>query len=211
MVILGISSSPILNGNTDRIVQALLTASNKATAFINLTQLSYGGCMACVHRCANDNMCKIDDDLKPLYPKIMDAEALVLGTPSYFNNLNSYMATFLERLWSFRHQQFPLQDKPFVAIGVGGIRHPSVAVDSIIKRMTAYRAVCIGSVSYTTKIYPCYKCGYGHLCRVGSFYRVHGEAGLQTWKITDQLFRRWEENVNTVTQVEALGQILARE
>lgn len=119
----------------------------------------------------------------------MDAEALVLGTSSYFNNLNSYMAPFLERLWSFRHQQYPLQDKPFVAIGVGGIRHPGAAVDSIIKRMTAYRAVCIGSMSCTTEIYPCYKCGYGHVCRVGSFYRVYGEAGLQSWRARNVCYR----------------------
>jgi hypothetical protein len=120
------------------------------------------------------------------------------------------MATFLERLWSFRHQQFPLQDKPFVAIGVGGIRRPDAAVDAIIRRMTAYRAGCLGSVSYMSEIYPCYKCGYGHVCRVGSFYRVHGDAGLQTWQISDQLFRRWEENSDTVKQVKVLGQMLAR-
>jgi len=191
-------------------VQSLLKDSGKDAEFVNLTQLSFSGCRACVHRCASDNFCRIEDDLKPFYPKIVDAEAIVLGTPSYFNNVNSFMAMFLERLWSFRHQRFPLKGKPFVAVAIGGIRSPINAVEAIKKRMTAYRAVFKGSVCYTSEIFPCYKCGYGHTCKVGSFYRVHGEEGLRSWKITNQLFHRWEDEPKVVEQIQSLSQTLAR-
>ncbi|UCH56910.1 MAG: flavodoxin family protein, partial [Candidatus Bathyarchaeota archaeon] len=108
MVVLGFSSSPIRSGNVDRMVLALLDMSGRPAEFVNLHDLSFGPCKACANLCAPDNMCKLDDDLKPFYPKMLEAKALVLGTPSYFNSMNSLMAMFLERLWSFRHNQFPL-------------------------------------------------------------------------------------------------------
>ncbi len=191
-------------------VQSLLKDSGKDAEFVNLTQLFFSGCRACVHRCARDNFCRIEDDLKPFYPKIVDAEAIVLGTPSYFNNINSFMAMFLERLWSFRHQRFPLKGKPFVAVAVGGIRSPINAVEAIKKRMTAYRAAFKGSVCYTSEIFPCYKCGYGHTCKVGSFYRIHREEGLRSWKITNQIFHQWEDEPEIVEQIQSLSQTLAR-
>jgi len=190
-------------------VQSLLNESGKDAEFVNVTQLSFSGCRACVHRCARDNFCCIDDDLKPFYPKIVDAEAIVLGTPSYFNNINSFMAMFLERLWSFRHQRFPLKGKPFVAVAVGGIRSPINAIEAIKKRMMAYRAAFKGSVCYTSEIFPCYKCGFGHTCKVGSFYRIHGEEALRSFKITDQMFHQWEDEPEVVEQLQSLSQILA--
>ena len=73
LTILGFSSSPIIGGNVDRMVQAILEKSGKSTEFYNLSELSYGPCRACAHLCAGDNLCKIDDDLKHLYPKITKA------------------------------------------------------------------------------------------------------------------------------------------
>ncbi len=108
MTIIGISSSPIVGGNVDRMVKSILQKSDKPSEFINLTQLAYSPCRACAHLCANDNLCKLDDDIKPLYPRLMEAQALILGTPSYFDNLNGFMTIFLERLWAFRHRKFPL-------------------------------------------------------------------------------------------------------
>ena len=121
MTVLGFSSSPFIDGNVDRMVKAILEKSGKSTEFFNLSELSYGPCRACAHLCAGDNLCKLDDDLKHLYSKILSAEAIVLGTPTYFSNMNGFMAIFLERLWAFRHQSFQIEGKPFIVVSVGAI------------------------------------------------------------------------------------------
>lgn len=209
MAILGFSSSPIKGGNVDRMIQALLEKSGKTTEFINLTELSYGPCRACAHLCSADNLCKLDDDLKVLYPRIVSAEAIVLGTPSYFHNLNSFMAVFLERLWAFRHIRFPLKGKPFAVISVGGLGDPDKAIESVKLRMTAYRAAFIWSVGFNSTIVPCFTCGYGLTCRVGSLYKVYGEEGQRNLKITKYLFKRWEDSSEIVAKIDELGRKLA--
>ena len=208
MTVLGISSSPIRNGNVDRMVQFILENSGKPFEFINLTELSYSPCRACVHLCARDNLCRLEDDLKPLYPGIIAAEVLVLGTPSYFSNMNGFMTVFLERLWSFRHQQFLLEGKPFFVVSSGGLKSPEGAVEAVKRRMTAYRAHFSGSIAYTSTNIPCFKCGYGTICEVGSSQKVYGEEGRKNLKITKDLFKRWEDSPEAVRLAKAIAKKL---
>lgn len=42
-------------------------------------------------------MCCINDDLKPLFHKISQADAIILGSPIYFWNVTAAMRAFLER------------------------------------------------------------------------------------------------------------------
>lgn len=209
MAILGFSSSPIKGGNVDRMVQALLEKSAKTTEFVNLPELSYGPCRACAHLCAGNNLCGLEDDLKPLYSRIVAAEAIVLGTPSYFYNINSFMAIFLERLWAFRHIRFPLEGKPFAVVSVGGLGDPEKAIEAVKLRMTAYRANFIGSVGFISEIVPCFTCGYGLTCKVGSLHKVYGEEGQKNLRITKDLFQKWEDSPETVAKIKELGEKLA--
>jgi len=209
MTIIGISSSPIVDGNVDRMVKSILQKSDKPSEFINLTQLSYSPCRACAHLCAKDNMCKLDDDLKPLYSKLRGAQALVLGTPSYFDNLNGFMTVFLERLWAFRHQRFPLEGKPYAVVASGGLNSPQQAIEAVKHRMTAYRASFLGSVAFASGILPCFKCGYGTVCEIGASQKVYGEEGRKKLKITKALFKRWEDISVIGSQIEAISRKLS--
>jgi multimeric flavodoxin WrbA len=206
--ILGFSSSPITGGNVDRMVQYILDHSAKQTEFINLTQLSYSPCRACAHLCADDNLCKLDDDLKSFFPKLMAADAIVLGTPSYFDNTNGFMTVFIERLWALRHQRFPLEGKPFVVVASGGLTSPQPAIEAVKRRMIAYRADFAGSVAFTSTILPCFKCGYGKVCGIGGSQTVYGEEGRKKLKITKALFKRWEDFPEIVRDLDNLCQIL---
>jgi hypothetical protein len=207
MAILGFSSSPIIGGNVDRMVQAILQKCGDATEFFNLTGLSYGPCRACVHLCAGDNLCKLDDDLKQLYPKIIAAGALVLGTPVYHSNMNGFMTVFLERLWGFRHQRFPLQGKPYAVVAsAAGIGNPAAAINAVKSRMSAYRAVFIESVWFNSRIFPCLKCGYGLTCDVGRLYEFYGAEGQKKLKITKRLFGQWEDSTEIISKLDVLAQ-----
>ena len=194
MTLLGISSSPVQGGNVDRMVQFVLNRTGKDTQFVNLARLSFSPCQACAHLCAGDNLCKLDDDLQPLYAELVQAEALVLGTPSYFNTMNGYMTVFLERLWSFRHQRFPLQGKPYVVVASGGVQSPDQAVESVKSRMDAYRAAFVGAVRFKSSILPCFTCGYGTVCAIGASQKVYGEKGRKQLKVTEHSFKRWEDD-----------------
>ena len=209
MTVLGISSSPIRNGNVDRMVRLILENSGKRSEFINLTELSYSPCGACVHLCARDNLCRLNDDLRPLYSRIIEAEALVLGTPAYFANMNGFMTVFLEKLWAFRHQRFPLEGKPFVVVSSGGLRSPQRAVEAVKCRMIAYRAHFSGSIAYVSTNIPCLKCGYGTVCEVGSSQKVYGEEGRKKLKITTALFKRWEDSPETVCLAKDISKKIA--
>ena len=208
-MIMGFSSSPVRGGNVDRMVTALLERSGKEYEFYNLNDLNFGPCMACPDLCAPDNFCKLEDDLEALYPRIAEAEALVLGTPSYFNGANSLMTMFLERLWSFRHNRFPLEGKPFAVVSSAGFREPEGPIGAVRRRMEAYRASFLGSVGFLSEITPCYGCGYGLTCRVGSLWRVYGEEGLERLRKGECLFSRWEESPDVVVEIEGLGEKLA--
>lgn len=193
MTMVGISSSPIIGGNVDRIVQYILEHSDKPTLFINLSKLTYSPCKACAHLCAKDNLCKLEDDLKPLYSKIIQADSIILGTPSYFNDTNGFMRVFLERLWSLRHLRFPLEGKPYYVVATGGIQTPNEAVQSVKSRMNAYRASFQGSVVFNSNIIPCFTCGYGTKCSVGASQYVYGEEGRKNLDITKESFKKWED------------------
>ena len=210
MAILGISSSAIKGGNVDRMVKAVIDKSGKQAEFINLSDLSYGPCRACPHLCAGDNLCKLEDDLKPLYPKIVSAEAIVFGTPVYFNSMNGFMTLFLERLWSFRHQRFPLAGKPFAVVATGDrLDGAEQAVESVRRRMSAYKAKYAGGVCFGSSIFPCYTCGFGKTCRVGGLYGAHGEEGLKDLEISPKLFKRWEDHPDIAAQIDELAREIA--
>jgi len=209
MTVLGFSSSPIEVSNVDRMVRFIIENTGKDAEFIKLSELSYGPCRACAHLCAGDNLCKIDDDLKAYFPKIISAEGIVLGTPSYFDNMNGFMTIFLERLWAVRHQRFPLEGKPYVVVSCG-IDYPRNAIEGVKRRMTAYRAEFLGSVGFSSQNHPCLRCGYAYKCEVGDFYRRYGEERQKKLKIRSELFRHWEDCAETRKEIERLNKKLVK-
>ena len=120
MTVVGVSGSPIVDGNTDRMVKALLKQSGKDHIFMNLSTLKYDPCRACVHLCAGTNLCPLEDDLRPYFEPVRDAEALVLGTPIHAGLITGWMYSFTTRLSCFSHITHPLEGKPVLLVAVGG-------------------------------------------------------------------------------------------
>ncbi len=205
MMVLGFSSSPVRDGNVDRMVRRLLELADSESRFINLHDIKFGPCLGCAHLCAEENYCKLGDDLLELYPLIEGADALVFGSPDFFNGMNSLMAMFLERLWSFRHKRFPLEGKPYAVVSSGAFQVPEMTVEAVKSRMNAYRASFIGSVEYLSRNAPCYNCGYGLECTVGSLYNVYGEDGLERLECGKDLYGDWEQDAEVVIKVGRLG------
>jgi multimeric flavodoxin WrbA len=104
MQIIGISASPRRSGNSDLILENILVGAQQAGAMseaVFLSDLNFSSCVGC-ERCRKDKICtRFDDDLTPLYSKIMSARGLVLVSPVYNYNITSWMKAFIDRMYCY--------------------------------------------------------------------------------------------------------------
>jgi multimeric flavodoxin WrbA len=104
MKILGIHSSPNVDGLTSKTVQAVLKGASHEgadTEFINLNQLNIEPCNACDGgwgQCRREGECIQKDDFEMLHEKIHKADAIVFSTPVYWHDLSESAKIFLDRL-----------------------------------------------------------------------------------------------------------------
>lgn len=211
MAIVGISGSPIVDGNTDRMVRSILEQSGKDHIFINLSKLKFDPCRACAHLCAKTNLCPLKDDLEPYFEPIRDAEALVLGTSTNAGNMTAWMFSFLSRLWCFHHVKRLLRDKPVVLVATGLFRRSEARV--IPKFRDAIKSVnVLGHVFFASEIPPCYRCGAGKECKVGGLWHMLGkdEEKLKNFRLTKDMFYRWEDCQEAAKNVEKYADVLSR-
>lgn len=103
MNFIAINGSPRKNGNTVTLLKEALkgTESQGAqTQQIDLYDLKYKGCVSCFYCKRKDRphgTCAMRDDLSPLLEKLKAADAVIFGSPIYYDNITSGMTAFLER------------------------------------------------------------------------------------------------------------------
>ncbi len=56
-------------------------------------------CDACIGR--GDKFCVHHDGMRDMYPKIIEAQAIILAFPIYWFNMNAQMRLFIDRLYAF--------------------------------------------------------------------------------------------------------------
>ncbi len=173
MKILGISGSPRKGQTTESLVKAVLSTVECETEFVSLARLNIKPCIACL-KCADDNVCVLNDDMKWLRKKIVEADGYIIGAPNYFGMLNSLTHCFLERFFQFRHREvMVLSGKPVVLAGVGG-RDGSSALKSMKSFVLSSQLKIVDKVSAVGP-FGCHYCGYGETCRVGGYYHEYGK------------------------------------
>lgn len=103
MNVLGIVGSYRKNGNTDILVKKVLEgveSENIKTDYIFLNDYNINDCIGC-EGCKNSYQCIINDDMKSIYPLIEKADAIVLGSPTYFYNVTGKVKNFLNRFYCY--------------------------------------------------------------------------------------------------------------
>lgn len=104
MKVIGINGSPRKKWNTATLVQDALDGAAEAgaeTELFNLYDLDFRGCtscFACKRIGLEEHRCAMRDGLTPVLDAIDGANALVVGSPIYFNGLSAMTDAFLERL-----------------------------------------------------------------------------------------------------------------
>jgi multimeric flavodoxin WrbA len=179
MFVLGVSGSPTKNANTDKLVKAVLAATGHDTEFVKLSDINVGPCTACM-KCVYTNKCVIDDDFKWLGPKSIEADALVVGSPTYHALPSAYTKAFLERfLYTYRHVRLLTKGKVGAAIAVGGYTEKYVA-DWIGGSMRAAGMDLAGTLTAKGTI-CCFVCGPGETCPYTSWnaYSLGGDNSVR--------------------------------
>ena len=206
--ILGFSSGGVgREGNVDRMVKAVLEGSGQDTEFVKLSELAYSGCKGCVVRCARPQRCVLEDDLLPWYEAIRDADALVIGSPVYFDAINGLCFSFLERFFGYRHVSNPIAGKPAVLIVNGAMKLAGAELQ--MRRMLGefFQVEILDFVRFQTEVPPCLRCGRHSECRIGGLYMMLGEDALDL-KVKPGMFKQWEDDPASVDAVEAAARQL---
>ncbi len=143
MNIMYISGSPRDKSNTDYLLN--LASSIAEGQFVKLTDYRIAPCKSC-WACQKLDGCAIDDDMSNiLIPKLLKCDAVVLGSPVYFNNVSAQTKAFMDRTWCIRGQ---LRNKIGGAITVGrryGAESAITAIDAFFLKhemLPANRGVC---------------------------------------------------------------------
>jgi multimeric flavodoxin WrbA len=103
MKIIGINGSPRQKGNTFQLIEMTFDAIKEEcnevqTEIIQLAGKTINSCLSCYKCLKNkDNKCVQNDDLNEIYAKMIEADAIILGTPVYFGDATGKMRSFIER------------------------------------------------------------------------------------------------------------------
>ena len=98
--ILAVNGSPRKNGNTSGMLQTVLDVCSNAGHETELYQAggrTVRGCMACFGCGKHIGCCAIDDWMNELYPKMAAADAIILGSPTYFADLTPETKAVIDR------------------------------------------------------------------------------------------------------------------
>jgi multimeric flavodoxin WrbA len=128
--VLGIMGSPRIKGNTDLLLEeALKGAQSKGaeTEKIVVDKLKIAPCKEYLG-CFKDGNCVIRDDMDTVYPKLLEADVVIIASPMFFYGLTSQAKALVDRcqaLWARKHilkQSLPGPSRKGAFIGVGATK-----------------------------------------------------------------------------------------
>ena len=130
--VLGIGGSPRKGGNSDILLKRLLKGvadEGVVAEEIQLRDYQFQSCTGC-ERCRKEKQCvELKDGMQLIYPKIKEAEGLVLVSPIHNYNMTALMKSFIDRLYCFYDfsderpgswsSQLADQDRKAIIVAVG--------------------------------------------------------------------------------------------
>jgi len=146
--VLGISTSPRVNGNSDLLVRRALAGAASAgaqTELLRLGDLNIAPCVEC-NSCCTTGRCRVEDDYQMVSAKMLDADRLIFATPIFFMTVCAQAKMLIDRcqcLWAHKSVlKKPLitgtgRDRRAMVIAVGGSKSKKM-FDSIRLTMKYY-------------------------------------------------------------------------
>ncbi|MCX5896476.1 MAG: flavodoxin family protein [Proteobacteria bacterium] len=128
MKVLGICGSFRDESNTNKLVKKVVDSCGCDSELIYLAQADIKPCTGCAHCMMNDGECIIKDGMQDIYEKLLKADALVFGAPTYFLDVSGAAKCFIDRNMALYYRGIgpdaeievlgkrPLAGRPAVAI-----------------------------------------------------------------------------------------------
>jgi multimeric flavodoxin WrbA len=124
---LGIMGSPRIGGNTDLLLdQAIAGMQSRGaeTEKIVVDRMKIAPCRE-YYGCLRDGNCVIRDDMDEVYPKLLEADIVVLASPIFFYAVSAQVKALIDRSQALWARKYVLKETPpgsdrkgaFIAVG----------------------------------------------------------------------------------------------
>jgi multimeric flavodoxin WrbA len=106
--VLGLFGSPRKGGNTEILLEEALKGAAMEGAEVerlHLTDFTITPCKEC-HGCDNTGKCVILDDMQRIYPKLLEADIIILASPIFFYGITAWAKALVDRcqaLWAGKY------------------------------------------------------------------------------------------------------------
>ena len=130
--ILGISGSPVRNGNVNSFLASMMNLATEKklhTETVILSELEIKNCIHCnfcLSKQKAGKYCSHEDDAQAIFEKVEAADIIILASPVYFMRTSGMMASFIDRLRVFIFGNVAggkLRNKIGISAGVSWLRH----------------------------------------------------------------------------------------
>jgi len=119
--VLLINGSPRKNGRTVQYLKEVIKGIKKEKAkyqLLHLIDFKILPCLGCYSVFPKNCTfpCKQKDDMEKIYPLLLKANGIVLGSPSYWFSVSGLAKNFIDRLTCLENNGYLLEEKVFAAI-----------------------------------------------------------------------------------------------
>lgn len=147
-----INASPRKGGNTSAMlteISKVLESAGIRTEIIRIAGKPVSGCRACgTCKEKKNGQCVIDDALSEPISRAMEADALIIGSPTYFADLTAEAKAFIDRCgYVARANDFALEKKVGAAV-VAERRAGAIHVMDSINHMFLVNKMFVAGSSY---------------------------------------------------------------
>jgi len=111
---LGIMGSPRIRGNTDLLLdEAFRGAQSQGaeTEKIIVDKLKITPCRE-YYGCLKDGNCVIQDDMDNIYPKLLEADIVIVASPMFFYGLTAQVKALIDRCQALWARKYVLKQSP---------------------------------------------------------------------------------------------------
>ncbi len=138
MKVLGIMGSPRVKGNTDLLLAEALKGAQSRQAEVEKIAIDKMKITPCreYYGCLKDGNCVIRDDMDIIYPKLVEADGIIVASPMFFYGVTAQLKALIDRcqaLWVRRNvlKTLPETKKKGAFIAVGATKGKQLFEGSI--------------------------------------------------------------------------------
>ncbi|HUW86487.1 MAG TPA: flavodoxin family protein, partial [Methanoregula sp.] len=97
--VIGILGSPLTEGNTAQLFERALKGAEDAGCEVEkivVVNLDFQACQEMMF-CKDHETCILDDDMQAMYPKLREADGLIIATPVMTMGIPGKLKSFIDR------------------------------------------------------------------------------------------------------------------